>query len=104
MMRTESHAPDLIPTLMFPTNSAQHQLSILTLATHLLLTAPILTPTLQQWNVVQNDDTHHQTLQLILATITLTRYHKIWYTLLDTRQQPDISTPYSTRHTKRRRL
>ena len=29
---------------------------------------------------------------------------QIWYTLLDTRQQPDISTPHSPRHTKRRHL
>ena len=104
MMRTEFHAPDLIPTLTFPANSAQQQLSLLTLVTHFLITSPILTPTLQQWNIVRHNDTYHQTLQLILATMTLKRYHTIWYTLLDTRQQPDISTPHSPRQTKRRRL
>ena len=42
MLRTESYAPDLITTLTFPVNSAQHQLSKLTIATHLLLTVSIL--------------------------------------------------------------
>ena len=104
IMRTEFHAPDLISTLTFPTSSAQRQLSILTLATHVLLTAP---SSLHHYNNGTSfDTTTHtiKTLQLILATMTFTRYHKIWYTLLDTRQQPNISTPYSPRHTRRRRL
>ena len=48
---------------------------------------------LRSWNIVRHDDTHHHTLQLILVTVTLNRYHNIWYTLPDTRQQPDLSTP-----------
>ena len=43
MMRTESHAPDHITTLTFPTTSTQHQLSIMTLVTHMLLFVPIIT-------------------------------------------------------------
>ena len=43
MMRTESHAPDRIITLTFPTASIQHQLSIMTLVTHMLLSVPIIT-------------------------------------------------------------
>ena len=42
-MRTTAHAPDLVTTFTFPAASIQHQQSILTLATHLLLTVPIIT-------------------------------------------------------------
>ena len=44
MLRTTSHAPDLVTTLTFPAESIQHQQSILTLVTHLLLTVPVITP------------------------------------------------------------
>ena len=45
MMRTTAHAPDTVTTFIFPANSIQHQHSIMTLANHLLLTAPCLTRT-----------------------------------------------------------
>ena len=35
MIRTESHAPDRITTLTFPVATTQHQLSIMTLVTHM---------------------------------------------------------------------
>ena len=44
MLRTTSHAPDLVTTLTFPVASIQYQQSILTLTTHMLLTVPIITP------------------------------------------------------------
>ena len=75
MMRTESHAPNGITTLTFPVESPQHQLSIMTLVTHLLLLVPSMTAQ-QSWNIVRDGDTHQHTLQLILVTITLRRYHK----------------------------
>ena len=73
MIRIESHTPDCITTLTFPTTSTQHQLSIMTLVTHILLSVPIIT-VIQSWNI----ETQQHTLQLILATITLRSYHKVW--------------------------
>ena len=43
MMRTTAYLPDLVITLTFPANTPQHQQSIMTLATHLLLTIPTIT-------------------------------------------------------------
>ena len=40
MVRTTSHTPDLVTTFTFPTASNQHQLTIMTPATHLLLSIP----------------------------------------------------------------
>ena len=77
MLRTTAYAPDLVTTLTFPADSAQHQQSILTLATHLLLTIPVITQR-QSWNIIREKDSHRHTLQLILTTITLKRYHLVW--------------------------
>ena len=77
MIRTDSHAPDCITTLTFPAATTQHQLSNMTLVTHMLLSVPIVTVQ-QSWNIVRENETHQHTLQLILATITLQSYHKIW--------------------------
>ena len=77
MLRTESDAPDRLTTLTFPASTSQHQLSIITLVTHMLLSVPILN-TQQSWNMVRDNEAHEQTLQLIIATITLRSYHKIW--------------------------
>ena len=63
----------------------------MTLATHMLLTSPALRQKMQSWNIVRHVDTHRQTFQLILATITLQRYHKIWHTVIDQRNPPDTS-------------
>ena len=79
MMRTTSHAPDLITTLTFPADSVQHQQSILTLVTHMLLTIPVITPR-QSWNIIRDKESHRHTLQLILATVTLKRHHLVWHT------------------------
>ena len=43
MLRTIAHVPDLVTTLTFPADSPQHQQSILTLATYLILTIPTIT-------------------------------------------------------------
>ena len=82
MLLTTSHAPDLVTTLTFPADSIQHQQSILTLATHILLTVPFITPQ-QSWNIIREKDSHRHTLQFILATITLKRHHIIWHTVRD---------------------
>ena len=79
MMRTTAHVPDLVTTLTFPADSPQHQQSILTLATHLLLTIPTITPQ-QSWNIIREKTSHRHTLQLILATVTLQRHHVVWHT------------------------
>ena len=42
MMRTTSHTPDLGETITFPADSVQHQMTILTLVTHMLLSIPVL--------------------------------------------------------------
>ena len=70
MFRTTSHVPDLVTTLTFLADSTQHQHSILTLATHLLLTIPIITQQ-QSLNIIRERESHRHTLQLILATVTL---------------------------------
>ena len=76
MLLTKSYVPDLVTTLTFPVNSTPHQQSILTLATHLLLTVPVITPR-QSWNIIRNKATHRHTLQLIQATVTLKRHHLV---------------------------
>ena len=70
MRRSVTHAPNRITTLTFSTNSPQHQLSIMTLAAHLLLSVHILL-TRASWDIIQQLDTHAHTLRLVLATITL---------------------------------
>ena len=89
MLRTTAHDPDLVTALTFPADSIQHQQSILTLATHLLLTVPIVTRQ-QFWNIIREMDSHRQTLQLILATITLKRYHTVWHTVIN---EPSATQP-----------
>ena len=90
MMRTTGHAPAPVTTLTFPADSTQHQQSILPLATHLLLTVPVIAPH-QSWNIIHEKETHRHTLQLIMATVTLKRHHLVWYTTL-----PDPSATHTT--------
>ena len=61
MICTTAHAPAIITTLTFPATSIQHQQSILTLATYMLLTVPIITPR-QFWNILREKDSHRLTL------------------------------------------
>ena len=82
MMRTAAYTPDLVTTFTFPADSRQHQISSMTLVTHLLLSIPCLKQTEYIWNTVRTTGSHKHTLQLILVTITLDRYHKVWYTVL----------------------
>ena len=105
MMRTTSYAPDLVTTLTFPAESTQHQQSILTLVTHLLLTVPVITQR-QSWNIIREKDSHRHTLQLILAIITLKRYHLVWHsvmtgthTLQPQQQQTTATMTNNKRHT-----
>ena len=97
MMRTQSHAPNRITTLTFPTASTQHQLSIMTLVTHMLLYDPIITAR-QSWNIVRDKETHQHTLQLILTTTNFQSYHKVWFSVQDppvslsSTQTPDHTT------------
>ena len=67
-------------TAPFPANSVQHQITILTLVTHMLLSTPTLNTRLVSWGPVRHPDAHHQTLGIILATLSLKRYHPIWFT------------------------
>ena len=85
MMHTTVHTPDLVTTLTFPAVSSQHQLTIMTLVTHLFLSIPCLKQTEHVWNTVWTQDSNQHTLQLILATITLERYHKVWCPVLQSR-------------------
>ena len=79
-MRTTSHTPTLGETISFPAKSVQHQITILTLVTHMLLSAPNLNTTILSWGAVRQPTTHHQTLGIIMATLALKRYHPIWFT------------------------
>ena len=58
MKRTTTYVPGLITTVTLPTVSTQDQLSIITLATHLLLTVPYLQQTQQSWNIVGQVGSH----------------------------------------------
>ena len=79
-MRTTSHTPTLGDTISFPAKSVQHQMTILTLVTHMLLSAPNLDATKLSWKAVRQPTTHQQTLGIIMATLALKRYHPIWFT------------------------
>jgi len=57
MMRTMAHGPDLVTTLTFPVAFIQRQKSIMTLATHLILTVHVITPR-QSWNIIRGIDSH----------------------------------------------
>ena len=110
MMRTTAHNPDLTTTLTFPASSPQHQLSLMTLATHLLVSLPQLHHTNNVGNILRQADSHRHTLHLIMATVTLGRYHKVWFTNLHehARQDPLLlpAEPgvHPTRHRQRQRL
>ena len=80
MMRTISHTPARGETISFPVKSVQHQMTILTLVTHMLLSAPNLDVPKLSWKAVRQPTTHHQTLGIIMATLALQRYHPIWFT------------------------
>ena len=80
VMRTTSHAPEIGTVLTFPADSVQHQMTILTLATHLLLSIPVIYAPHMAWKIIRQPHTHLRTLHLILATIALKRYHPIWFT------------------------
>ena len=53
MMRTTSHAPNLGKTITFPVDSVQHQMTILTLVTHMILLIPLLRLKLLSWRPVR---------------------------------------------------
>lgn len=74
--------------------SPQHQLSIKTLATHLLLTTPP-SNSRQSWDILRDIESHHNTLQRMLANTTLHHYHQVWYTILDTRQHTATHLPHT---------
>ena len=80
MMRTTSHTPLLGETITFLANSVQHQMTIMTLVTHMLLSTPTLNTRLVSWGPVRHPTAHHQTLGIILATLALKRYHLICFT------------------------
>ena len=80
-MRTTSYTRDFGETITFPAESVQHQMTILILVVHILLSIPILKTPSMSWTIVRQATTHQQTLYLILATLVLKRYHPIWFTL-----------------------
>ena len=80
MMRTTSHTPTLSKTITFPTKSVQHQMTILTLVAHMLLSAPNLDTTKLSWKAVRQPTTYQQTIGIIMETLALKRYHPIWCT------------------------
>ena len=99
MKRTLSHAPEIDTVLIFPADSVQHQMTSLTLATHMLLSIPVIYAPHMEWKIIRQPHTHLNTLHLILATLALKRYHPIWFTEAATlpHATPDAScaTPHS---------
>ena len=79
-MNTTSHTSDMGCTIHFPVDSIQHQMTILTLVTDILLSIPVIYMPHLSWNIVRQPNTHQQTIHIILATIALKRYHTIWFT------------------------
>ena len=94
MMLTTTYILNLVKIITSPTDYLQHQLSIITMATHMVLSTPTLSRRIS-WNTIRQVGAHKHTLHLILATIALNRYHKIWYNVLDTcsHAAPPISQP-----------
>ena len=90
-MCTTSHTPNPSQTLTSSVDSVQHQMILLTLVTHILISSPSIKLLYTSWNIVRQPQTNHQTLHLILATPTLQRYHSIWYTSSAT-LSPDTPT------------
>ena len=84
MIRAIKHTPNLVTTLTRPADSLQYQLSIMTLATHLLISVPNITLR-QSLDIVREVESHQNTLKLTLTTIILKQYYKVWCTILDTR-------------------
>ena len=73
MMRTTTHVPDLVTIITFSAGFTQHQLSIMTLATHIILSVPIIKQNLS-WDIIRQDDSHQYTIQLILASNDTIKY------------------------------
>ena len=69
MMYNTSHTPNLGETITFPTDSEQHQMTILILVTHMLLSIPVLPSPVLSWRTVRNPTSHRQTINIILATL-----------------------------------
>ena len=80
MMRTMFHTPDLGTMITFPTELMQHQVTILTLATHILLSILVINAPHMVWNIVRHPQTQQNTINLLLATLTLQRKHPRWFT------------------------
>ena len=77
-----SYDPDLETTLTFPAESIQHQLSIMTLTTHVFLSIPIIHQPQISWTTLWHSDTYELTLHITLVTAIINRYHNLWYTAL----------------------
>ena len=77
IMCTTIHASDIETKLTFLADSTHHQLSIMTLTTHIFLSIPIIHQKQRSWNTIRYTDIHQQTLYPIIATTTLKRYHKL---------------------------
>ena len=58
-------------TITILTDSVQHQMTILTLVTHMLLSAPKLNTRLISWDPARQSIAHQQILGIILATLAL---------------------------------
>ena len=70
-MRTTSHAPEIGTVLTFPADSVQYQMTILILATHMLLSIPVIYAPHMEWKIIRLPHTQLTTLHLILATHAL---------------------------------
>lgn len=63
--------------IAFETKSTQYKISILTIATHILLSIPDINSQNILCVAVRYTDINRQTLTLILVTLILTQYNKI---------------------------
>ena len=79
MIRATAHTPTLGDTISFPADSVQHQMTILTLVTHVLLSVSVLKPPLISWRPVRQQTAYQETLGIIMLTLAFKRYHPIWF-------------------------
>ena len=68
VVHTMAHIPDLGRTITFLVKSTHHQLSIVTLTIHILLSLTVINISHLSWNIVRSTNTHR--LSLSNGTIT----------------------------------
>ena len=78
-MLTTSHTSNLGRTITFTVESIQYQMTILTPATDMLISVPVINMSHMSQHLVRHPNIQHKTIHLVLATLALKRQHIIWF-------------------------